>query len=111
MDHHDSHRGFRSSWSGWSIGRKAAVIAGIGVAVVVVFALCGFVFMWLWNWLMPKVFGLPEIGYWEGLGLIALSKILFGGVRGSAKSEDRRRKKRLRERMEAEGEGEGAVEA
>jgi hypothetical protein len=33
----------------------------------------------LWNWLMPGIFHLPVIGYWQGVGLLALSWILFGG--------------------------------
>jgi hypothetical protein len=45
-------------------------------------ALFGFAVMGLWNWLMPALFGLKSIGYWQALGLIILSKILFGGFRG-----------------------------
>ena len=41
-----------------------------------------FIVMWLWNWLMPAVFGLHAISYWQALGLLVLSKILFGGFRG-----------------------------
>ncbi len=33
----------------------------------------------LWNWLMPVIFHLPLIGYWQGVGLLALSWVLFGG--------------------------------
>lgn len=33
----------------------------------------------LWNWLMPGIFHLPAIGYWQSVGLLALSWILFGG--------------------------------
>lgn len=40
--------------------------------------LFGNVIMWLWNWLMPKFFGLSTIGFWEGLGLFLLARILFG---------------------------------
>ena len=36
----------------------------------------------LWNWLMPAIFGLPHIGFWQALGLLLLSRILFGGTRG-----------------------------
>lgn len=43
----------------------------------------GFLVMSLWNWLMPGLFGLKLIGYWQAVGLIILSKILFGGFRGS----------------------------
>lgn len=42
-------------------------------------------FMLLWNWLMPEIFGLQEINFWQSLGLVALSKILFGGVWGKHK--------------------------
>jgi hypothetical protein len=41
-----------------------------------------FVVMWLWNWLMPAIFGLHAIHFWEALGILVLSKILFGGFRG-----------------------------
>ena len=33
----------------------------------------------LWNWLAPGIFGLPVIGYWQALGLLALGRLLFGG--------------------------------
>jgi hypothetical protein len=45
-------------------------------------AVIGFVVMGLWNSLMPALFGWKSIGYWQALGLIILSKILFGGFRG-----------------------------
>jgi hypothetical protein len=37
----------------------------------------GLVFL-LWNWLLP-LFGLRQITYWQALGILALSRILFGG--------------------------------
>jgi succinate dehydrogenase hydrophobic anchor subunit len=37
----------------------------------------GFPLMWLWNWLMPPIFGLTEITFWQALGLNALSAILI----------------------------------
>jgi hypothetical protein len=48
------------------------------LAIVAVF-LFGFVTMQLWNWLMPAVFGLKAITFWQALGLLVLGKILFGG--------------------------------
>jgi hypothetical protein len=34
--------------------------------------------LWLlWNWLMPTVFGLPHITFWQAVGLNLLSSILF----------------------------------
>jgi hypothetical protein len=41
-----------------------------------------FVVMWLWNWLTPALFGWHMITFWQALGLLVLSKILFGGFRG-----------------------------
>ena len=43
----------------------------------------GWVVMALWNWLIPTLFaGGKEIDYWQALGVLLLSKILFGGLRG-----------------------------
>ena len=44
-------------------------------------AVAGFsaITMLLWNWLMPDIFGLATIGFWQALGLLALARILFGG--------------------------------
>src|SRR5215475_32221 len=33
----------------------------------------------LWNSLAPPLFGLPLLGFWQALGLLALCRILFGG--------------------------------
>ena len=41
-----------------------------------------FVVMHLWNWLMPSLFGWHVITFWQALGVLVLSKILFGGFRG-----------------------------
>jgi Ca2+/H+ antiporter, TMEM165/GDT1 family len=41
-----------------------------------------FVVMRLWNWLMPDLFGWHLINFWQAVGILVLSKILFGGFRG-----------------------------
>jgi hypothetical protein len=51
-------------------GIVAAAIIGLGVAVLV---------RLLWNWLMPPIFGLPAITYWQALGLFVLSHLLLKG--------------------------------
>jgi hypothetical protein len=53
--------------------------AFFGILFLAVFT---FVVMRLWNWLVPAVFGWHVINYWQALGLLVLSKILFGGFRG-----------------------------
>lgn len=40
----------------------------------------GMILMLLWNTLMPKIFGVSEITYFQGVGLLILSKLLLGGV-------------------------------
>jgi hypothetical protein len=64
-------------------GRKALRIAGFalaGMTLAVLFALLfGIVVKALWNWLMPGLFGLKAITYWQALGIVLLAKILFGG--------------------------------
>ncbi len=53
-----------------------------GITIGLVFALVfGLVVMMLWNWLAPAVFGLREINYAQAVGLILLTRILFG-IRG-----------------------------
>lgn len=49
---------------------------------VVAVAVVGVVVMVLWNWLMPPLFGWAEIGYWQAVGLLVLSRLLVGGFRG-----------------------------
>lgn len=65
-------------------------------------ALFGFVVMWLWNWLMPDLFGLKTISYWQGWGLIILGKILFGGFHGSGAGRWRHRMAERYDRMTPE---------
>lgn len=51
--------------------------------VLIGIAALGYLVMVLWNWLMPSVFaGVREIDYVHALGVLVLSKILFGGFRG-----------------------------
>jgi hypothetical protein len=51
----------------------------IVVFVVVACVVLGLVVEHLWNWLMPAIFGLHVITYWQAVGLLLLSKILLGG--------------------------------
>jgi hypothetical protein len=49
------------------------------MVVVFVVPVVGFVVMNLWNWLVPALFGGRLITFWQALGLLVLSRILFGG--------------------------------
>jgi hypothetical protein len=61
--------------------RESKFFRGLKVMVVVVIAVTvlSLVTMHLWNWLMPAVFGLRRISWAQALGLLLLSRILFGG--------------------------------
>ncbi|MCL1865454.1 MAG: hypothetical protein FWF73_06550 [Spirochaetes bacterium] len=52
--------------------------------IVILAIAAGFsaIVMLLWNWLMPAIFGLGEIDYWQALGLLILSRVLFGHFGG-----------------------------
>jgi hypothetical protein len=61
---------------------KAFKILKVIAFVLFFVAVGGLVVMNLWNWLIPAIFGLKVISFTEALGLLVLSKILFGGFRG-----------------------------
>ena len=63
----------------WRIIRLIGLVIA-GVVLAGLFALVlGVVVQWLWNWLMPDIFGLNPISYWQAFGLLFLAKLLFGG--------------------------------
>jgi hypothetical protein len=53
----------------------------IGFAALAV-GLAGYVVMALWNAVLPSVTGLHAITFVQAVGLLVLSRILFGGLRG-----------------------------
>src|SRR5437870_6314646 len=55
-----------------------APLAILGMALFIFIG--GEVVMRLWNWLLPPLFGWREITFWQALGLLALCRILFGGL-------------------------------
>ncbi len=57
-------------------GLKMIAIAALAVALL------GFVVMTLWNAVLPAVTGLHAITFVQAIGLLVLSRILFGGLRG-----------------------------
>lgn len=67
------------------------LLAIIGILVF------GGIVMLLWNALMPELFHLSVITFWQALGLLLLTKILFSGFRGGggprAPWKDKLRKK------------------
>jgi hypothetical protein len=60
-------------------GTKALKITGFVILGILALAAFGFVTMYLWNWLVPDWFNGPVITFWQTVGLLILSKILFSG--------------------------------
>ena len=53
----------------------------LGIVGFTAFAfLFGAVVMGLWNWLMPVIFHLGVITYWQAVGLAILGRLLFGSL-------------------------------
>lgn len=52
----------------------------------------GQIVLLLWNWLLPPLFGISQISFWQALGILVLCRILFGGfgMNGSQRSNSRR---------------------
>lgn len=62
---------------------KMLVFAPLGIAGLVLFTfIVGEIVRRLWNWLLPSLFGLPVITFWQALGLLVLARILVGGFGG-----------------------------
>ena len=55
------------------------MILVFGIIAVLVF---GLVVMSLWNAILPAVLGVKAISFMQALGILLLSKILFGGFGG-----------------------------
>ncbi len=85
MTDEEKREGWRthSRWPG-PRGLRIAGMVLAGIAFAAVFALAfGWLVMILWNWIMPPIFHLTEIGYWQGFGILLLAKIIFAtGNRG-----------------------------
>jgi hypothetical protein len=47
--------------------------------MLVTCAVFGAVVMLLWNALLPQLFALPVLNYWQAVGLLVLARLLFGG--------------------------------
>ncbi len=54
---------------------------GKGLVIgAVIFIVLGLLVMSLWNALLPAILGVKAIGFWQALGILVLSRILFGGL-------------------------------
>jgi len=80
-DHFCGNRKHRAGW---------IVLAVLGFTALLF--LFGAIIMWLWNGLMPVVFHLGVITYWQAVGLAILARLLFGHMHHGAHQGGRRHK-------------------
>lgn len=65
---------YKKSWK-----KSPAKIAAMVFMGIAFFLALGWVVMLLWNFILPDVVGIGSLNYLQALGLLLLSKILFGG--------------------------------
>ena len=80
--------------------KRLIFIAPLAILGMLVFAFIGGeIVLHLWNWLLPSLFGWPQITFWQALGLLALCRILFGGFGFHGSGRNRSRTPEERERF------------
>ena len=89
--------GFRNRWQGSPKWVRVLCYTILGLAGAVLMGVVfGFGLMLLWNWLMPDLFNLKEISYWQAIGIFVLARLLFGSLgsnnHGSNSSKHKRHK-------------------
>ncbi|MBO0331095.1 hypothetical protein [[Muricauda] lutisoli] len=68
--------------------KKVVKVIAMVILGLLIFLLANYLLMRLWNWLMPDLFGVGTVTYWQALGILILAKLLFGfGGGGGGKSK------------------------
>jgi hypothetical protein len=62
---------FKQFFMSWCVRILSALAVIAAFSVVALF---------LWNWLIPEIFGLPRLNYWQIVGLLVLARLVFGGA-------------------------------
>lgn len=74
-----NHEHFRNHRRFFLLRLMGLVVGGVVIAGIFALAF-GWLVMLLWNWLMPSIFSLKAITYWQAFGLTVLAKLVFSGV-------------------------------
>ncbi len=69
-----SHMNGRGRWIWKGLAFAGLALLALGVLSALV--------MLLWNALVPSLFGGPSLKYLQAAGLLVLSRVLFGGLKG-----------------------------
>jgi hypothetical protein len=75
---------WKERWHRVPKGARIISMVVIGLVTAVVLGLVFGIFVReLWNILMPELFGLKTITYWQAFGIVILGHLIFGGAGGS----------------------------
>ena len=80
------------------VARKIAIILFCFLTLI---AVLGALVMLLWNALLPELFNTPTLSYWQAVGVLLLSHLLFRGTPLYGLRARRHARRRLRERWAA----------
>jgi hypothetical protein len=62
--------------------RMIWIVPAAILGMLLFIAIGGEIVLHLWNWLLPPLFGWRLLTFWQAVGMLALCRILFGGVSG-----------------------------
>ena len=61
--------------------KTAEEILALVITAIILFFIYTTILLLCWNWLMPPIFGLPVINWWQSCGFMIISNILFRGTK------------------------------
>ncbi len=71
---------------------KLVIVVGTIIVVIVMVFVSSLILAWpiqlLWNWLMPIIFNLTTITFWQAWGLLMMSQLLIKSSSSSSKKDD-----------------------
>lgn len=82
--------------------KKVVKVIFIAILAVVFLLLFSYGFMYLWNWLMPDVFGINKVTYWQAVGILVMTKIIFGGFGDHDSGKKKKKSKKCRPRKSSQ---------
>lgn len=87
----------KRNWNRMPKGARIVSMVVLGLVTAIVFGFVfGIVVKALWNWLMPELFGLKTITYWQAFGLVILGHLLVGSSGGSHGGESKKTSRKNR---------------
>jgi hypothetical protein len=71
----------RNNYGPFGKGLRIFSMGIIGLVTAIIFGLLfGYFVELLWNALMPSIFKITKITYWEAVGIVLLARLIFGSI-------------------------------